>query len=295
MNILDLHRRFRRYCALEEGLSPVTIKSMKSYVTTFVRRTKAENIGNITLDVLREFFYEGKEVHQWSYSHYVNHRKYMKKFLDWCVKDGYLKTNPALEIQKPKKPQSLPRRLTDIEAQKILYTTFNYPWRYTFEMFRNYAILATFLYTGLRCKELLELRVTDVNLSSGNILVVNGKGTKDRNIPIHFKLKRILQNYISEVKRLKKNSPYLFTGVQSEKPLSYKNISSICKKISIETGVKFTPHCLRHTFGSVSVEQGLNVVKLQSIMGHSSLVSTMIYLKMSSKSLQESLNKLELF
>ncbi|MFH1533330.1 MAG: tyrosine-type recombinase/integrase [Nitrospirota bacterium] len=262
---------------------------------TFVKRSGTENVRDITLNVLREFFYEGKEVYQWSYSHYVNHRKYMKKFLDWCVKNGYLKANPALEINKPKKPQSLPRRLTDIEAQKILYTTFNYPWCYTFEMYRNYAILATFLYTGLRCKELLELCVTGVNLSSGNILVVNGKGTKDRNVPIHFKLKRILQNYVNEKKRLKKNSPYFFTGVKSNKPLSYKNASAICKKVSIEAGVKFTPHCLRHTFGSVSVEQGLNVVKLQSIMGHSSLASTMIYLKMSSKSLQESLNKLELF
>ena len=295
MNILELHPKFRRECALGEGLSHKTIQGLKSSIMVFMKRTGAENLKDITEDLLREFFYEGQEVYQWSHSSIVNYKNNLKKFLDWCINQGYIKKNPISGIKTPKKPKSLPRRLTYDAAQRILQVTLNYEWRYEFEHSRNYAIIAAFLYTGLRANELLNLQLIDVNLAAGNILVRNGKGAKDRNLPIHFKLKYILKHYLADRKRLGKNSEYLFTSVRSDLPLSYKNLYIICKKISIEAGIKFTAHCLRHTFGSVAVEQGMGLVQLKEIMGHSDVSSTMIYMKMSSKGLHESLNKLELF
>src|SRR5690606_128358 len=109
----------------------------------------------VTPEILQEFFYEGSERHQWSYWHYVNHHKYLKKFLDWCVNRGHLKVNPILGLGKPKKPQSLPRRLSYAEAQAVLYASFNHKWRYSFERSRNHALIATLLYTGLRAAEAL--------------------------------------------------------------------------------------------------------------------------------------------
>jgi site-specific recombinase XerD len=94
---------------------------------------------------------------------------------------------------------------------------------------------------------------------------------------------------------LKKHTEYLFTSIRGNKPLRYKNLNVLCKKLSEETGISFTAHCLRHTFGSVSIEQGIGLVQLKEIMGHSDISSTMIYLKMSSKGLKESINKIELF
>ena len=87
----------------------------------------------------------------------------------------------------------------------------------------------------------------------------------------------------------------MFVGAQSNFPLQYRDVAKICRKISAKSGVGFTPHCLRHTFGSVAVEQGIGVVQLKEIMGHSDIASTMIYMSMSSKNLQESLNRVELF
>lgn len=295
MNILELNKRFRRYCALEEQLSEITIRAYKIAVEAFAKRTGAKNLKDVTLDVLREFFYEGMEKYQWSYWSFDNYHKYLKKFLNWCVEEGYMKVNPVLEIKKPKKPMHLPRRLTYEEAQTILKVALNFPWRYEFEHARNYAIIATFMYAGLRCQELLNLQLIDVNLESGNILVRSGKGNKDRNVPIHTKLRYILKHYCQDYRRLGKQSEHFFTSVRSNSPLAYKDISKLCRKISIESGVKFTPHCLRHTFGSVAVEQGIGLVQLKEIMGHSDISSTMIYMKMSSKSLMESLNRIELF
>jgi site-specific recombinase XerD len=268
---------------------------MKASLETFVKRTGATELQDITLSTLRDFFYQGMEEYEWSYWTFMNYYKYLKKFLDWCVKQVYVKSNPILEIIKPKKPQSLPRRLTHEEGQKLLLESFSYDWRYEFERSRNYAIIATFLYTGLRCNELINLNLADINLNTGNILVRSGKGNKDRNVPIHHKLKYALKRFLDERNRLRKRSEFLFVGAASNMPLLYKDVSRLCKKISHSTGVSFTPHCLRHTFGSVAIEQGVGLPQLQAIMGHSSIASTMIYVKMSSKGLKNSIDKVEFF
>lgn len=295
MNILELHVKFRRYCSFEEQLSETTVKAFKIAIGAFVKRTGAQNLCDITLDILRRFFHEGMERNQWSYSSFVNYHKYLKKFLEWCVKEKYLTVDPILDIKKPKKPRNLPRRLSYEDAQKLLHCVFGCKWFYGFECPRNYAIIATFLYTGLRARELMNLRLVDVNLESGNILIMRGKGNKDRNVPIHSKLIHILRYYIRERERWNKESEYLFIGAQSNLPLQYRDVAKICRKISVESKVGFTPHCLRHTFGSVAVEQGIGIVQLKEIMGHSDIKSTMIYMSMSSKNLKESLNKVELF
>lgn len=295
MNILELHQRFRRYCAIEEGLSSETIRSFASSITTFTNRTSVENIGDITPEILREFFYEGREKYQWSYASYVNHHKYFKKFFNWCIERGYLTMNPVLDIKRPKKPERLPRRLTHEEAQTVLYASFNHQWRYAFERTRNHAIIAVLLFAGLRAKELLNLQLMDVNLDAGVLLVRAGKGNKDRYVPIHHKLSYILKRYLTDRKRIGKQSPYLFTAVCRDGRLTYKALSKLCRKLSIETGIKFTAHCLRHTFGSVAIEQDMGLVQLKEIMGHSNILSTMIYLKMSPQGLKTSLDRIELF
>ncbi|MBN2527757.1 MAG: tyrosine-type recombinase/integrase [Deltaproteobacteria bacterium] len=252
-------------------------------------------LDDIGVELLRDFFYEGKERFHWSYWHYCNHYKYLKKFLGWCVENGYSKVNPMDKIRKPKKPQSLPRRLTHQQAQSILYTSFNYRWRYKFERPRNHAIIATLLYTGLRARELINLQMVDVNLGADVILVRSGKGNKDRYVPVHSKLSYILKQYLIERMATGKMSPYFFTSALRDEPLCYQALGKICRRISGATGVKFTPHCLRHTFGSVAIEQDMGLVQLKEIMGHSNISSTMIYLKMSPAGLKTSLNRLDLF
>ena len=252
-------------------------------------------MNDITLECLQEFFYEGKEKYQWSYWTFLNHYKYLNKFLRWCVNQKYIKENPIPQIHKPKKPQNLPRRLTQEEGQKILCSTFNYHWPYDFQQTRNYAITATFLFSGIRASELINLSVTDIDLDNSQIFIRSGKGNKDRYVPMHYKLKNALRRYESDKRRLGKNSIYYFTSVRSNKPITYKVVSKICKTVSQFSNVRFTPHQLRHTFASVSIEQGMGLVQAKEILGHSNIQSTMIYLKMTPQGLKDSLNKIELF
>jgi site-specific recombinase XerD len=294
-SLLQLHRRFRRYCAVEEGLRPRTVAMLESCMKTFVNRSHVQGLHEVTLEVLQDFFYEGRERRQWSYWHYANHHKYLRKFLDWCVSRGHLKENPILGIKKPPKPQSLPRRLSYAEAQAVLYASFNHKWRYSFERARNHAMIATLLYTGLRAAELLALHVIDLSPESGTLLVRAGKGGKDRYVPVHRKLRYILKQYLQDRQRLGKTTPYLFTSSTRDQPIAYKTLGKICRTLSKATGVRFTPHCLRHTFGSVAIEQQMGLVQLKEIMGHSSISSTMLYLRMSPQGLRESLDRIDLF
>lgn len=295
MNILELYQRFHRYCAIEEGLALNTLKDLKSKIGAFVRRTGAVEISEVSLDLVQTFFYEGHDRYQWSYSTYANYHKYLKKFFAWCVEREHMKKNPIQEIKKPKRPHRLPRRLKEEDIQKILYTTFSINYRYGFEQTRNYAIMATYVYTGLRRTELIKLQLTDIDLENSTILVRQAKGNKDRVVPIHYKLKPILERYLSERKKSRKESLNLFVGARGSNPLTESGIKGIYKKIRKASGVHFTPHQLRHTFASVAVEQDLALPKVQQILGHSSLQSTMIYLKMSSKALSQGLNAVELF
>ncbi|MBN2086856.1 tyrosine-type recombinase/integrase [Candidatus Peregrinibacteria bacterium] len=225
----------------------------------------------------------------------MNYHKYLKKFFNWCVLNRYMKKNPILEIKKPKRPQRLPRRLTEDEARKILYTAFSHSWRYEYERSRNHAIIATLLYSGLRRNELLNLELMDVNLDTGILLIRQGKGGKDRYVPIHHKLKYVLKRYLTDRKIAKKESMYLFVSSQSNRPLTESGIKGIFQTLRKMTNIYFTPHQLRHTFGSVAVEQNVALPKVQQIMGHSDIQSTMIYVKMSSKALSAGLNAVELF
>ena len=72
MNILELHNRFRRYCLVEEGLADTTIRDLKSTIRTFLKRTGAKNISDLNLALVKEFFYEGKELYSWSYYRFIN-------------------------------------------------------------------------------------------------------------------------------------------------------------------------------------------------------------------------------
>lgn len=291
----DLIPQFLRYCSLEENLTPATVKGIKGALWTFVRRTGIQNMSEITVDVLRNFFYEGREQHHWSTSNFLNYRKYLKKFFDWCVRREYCKINPVLDIKKPKLEKTLPRVLTKTQAQSILCASLTHNWFYSFERYRNYAIIATMLFTGIRANELLNLKITDVNLVSERIFIHAGKGRKDRYVPVHRTLRVILESYIKERQRWHKTSEYFFTGAQSNEPLAYKHLSTVCKKISQSTGFKFTPHTLRHTCATEMLNQKLDIFKVSTILGHNDIKTTAIYLHTATESLQQSLNALDLY
>jgi len=175
------------------------------------------------------------------------------------------------------------------EVQKVFECARQYNWLYKFERTRNMAILFTFLYTGIRLNELLHLRIQDVNIDSHEIYIHKAKGGKNRTVPIHTELAVVIRDYINEREDVGKISKWFFTGIHSNKRLYEKNIHEICRKLSIKSGIKFTPHMLRHTFARMVCEADVNLYKLKELLGHSHVNTTQIYLSVSNEGMKKSL------
>lgn len=294
MDILELHRRFRQYCAIEKGWSPITIKGHKATIICFQNRTGLRDLCSVDEQVLRDWFYEGRSTYEWSASHYRNCWIYLKQFFDWCIKSGFLSTNPITAIEKPKRDKRLPRRISKEDAEKLLYTAFNMTWRYQHESYRNYAMIATVLNCGIRAKELLGMETTDVDLPNHEILIREGKGCKDRIVFINSKLSRVLRNYSQNLRELDLHSRYYFCSVRGNS-LTYKNLWNMLRRVCHEARVRTSCHQLRHTFASTCIENGCNPYELQQIMGHSSFETTERYLSLTPAKAKSNFLKIDLF
>jgi site-specific recombinase XerD len=122
-------------------------------------------------------------------------------FFRWCRQEGHITSNPIESIEVPKLERKIPTKLTKQEAMRILEMVDNFPYQHPFLRFQTYAIFATFIYTGIRKKELLNLKFTDVDIENLSLFIRQGKGSKDRIIPINYKLAKALQKYLEYRKK----------------------------------------------------------------------------------------------
>ena len=139
---------------------------------------------------------------------------------------------------------------------------------------RDRAILELLYSCGLRVAELCNLRWDDVNSGTRTLRVHNGKGSKDRFVPIG---ERALDSLLA----MPMNSPRVF-------PLTRASVWNIVKACASRAGLKnVSPHTLRHTFATHLLEGGANLRAIQELLGHSSVVTTQIYTHVSKKRLRE--------
>ena len=163
--------------------------------------------------------------------------------------------------------ESLPKFLKKSEVEEILERAQN-------EETEHYLILLTLWRSGIRVSELTNLKVEDLDLENNRIEIRGGKGGKDRVVPLHPELKSNLKTYI-DIKCLKSNE-ILF---------DYSNrwIQKIVKKYVSDDKKWVHPHTFRHSFSVHVLNSGLDSRKLQKMLGHSSLVTTEIYLDLTAK------------
>ncbi|MEZ5196417.1 MAG: tyrosine-type recombinase/integrase [Bacteroidales bacterium] len=294
MNLPGLLRQFKQYCLIERGMTAKNHQSIIRNMKSLAEFAQTENVKKLDEGMIREFLMENSRKRGWSPKTFRTYLQNLSCFFGWCEKKGYITKNPTLRIEKPKLPKRLPRCLTKYQASTILNNASFYHWRYDIEKYRNEAIIYTFLFTGIRLQELLLLQMSDVNLEYGEITIIQGKGRKDRIVPIHPRLTIVFRRYLKERKRVGKCSKWFFTGIHSNKRLYEKNVREICSKISKQSGIKFSPHVLRHTFARLSIDANLNLFKLKEILGHSEVSTTQIYLSVSTESMKKSFNNLQL-
>jgi site-specific recombinase XerD len=294
MNISIQLPLFKRYAIYERGMthkSCLTILQITRKLDSFL---DSKNIERISTNDILEYLYENRELRGWTPKTFCNQRQALLTFFRFCCKREMIKKNPVTSIDKPKLPKALPRSLSKKEVHKLLDHFEVFEWQTDFERIRNNCIFKTFLFTGLRLNELLSLKNSDVILSERTIKVIKGKGNKDRTIPIHNDLYNILNAYRKSKQKKHLNSFYFFVSQRKGKKLTDKNLYAIFSKIKKATGIYFTPHMLRHTFGKCSIEANLNVFKLKEILGHSNVSTTQIYMSVSMENIKTSFVSLPL-
>jgi site-specific recombinase XerD len=185
----------------------------------------------------------------------------------------------------------LPTRLTRQDAMKLLEVVYNYPYEYAYLRYRNHAIFSTFLFAGLRKSELLQLKLTDVDIPNLSIFVNQGKGNKDRILPMTYTLAESLKRYLIERKKLGRTCPEFFVSLNLNSGYTKNGLKRLVVKIRKASAINFTIHKLRHTFATLMLEGGCDIYSLSKMMGHSDIKTTTIYLSASAEHLRSQVSK----
>lgn len=292
MNILQLHASFCEEARLIKNFTPATIKWYCATLQAFLKfHPNLENLQEVNQEVLRQFLYNGRLNRNWTADTFLNHYKGLKSFLKWNVKRGNLVSNPIEQIEKPKLEKKLPKRISKQDALKVLEHSFHQPYAYRYQRYRDRAVFAVMIYAGLRSKEVLGLKMNDIDLQNSVISVVNGKGGKDRVVPICSSLKNILEEFQKDRTRLKKEEIQFFCRLRGNGPFTCNGLKKVVERLKERSGVNFSPHKLRHTFATMMLEGGCDIFTLSKMLGHSDIKTTTIYLSASVKHMQEQIMK----
>jgi site-specific recombinase XerD len=259
------------------------------------RESNVNSLTGLTKENIQDFLLNMKESRGWTASTFRNHRQNIATFCNWLIEERLVKTNPVNNISKPKLPKHTPRYIKRDDLRKIEAAILRVKWPSLYIRMRNAAIYHTFLLSGLRLSELLALRIEDFNTDELTILVRQGKGRKDREVPIHPKLLNVLAQFQEHRKTLKHGSPYFFASEYSESAVTTKTIHIAFRRISRVAGVSFTPHKLRHTFAREAINKGLGLYQTKNILGHACISTTQRYLSIANEDLQRSFHGIEMF
>jgi integrase/recombinase XerD len=173
-------------------------------------------------------------------------------------------------IPQPKRPKTLPILLSPAEVAALLHA----PRR-----LKSQAILTTLYAAGLRVSELCHLQLTDVDSARMVLRIRQGKGQQDRYVMLAPQLLSLLRQYWQQYKP----RPWLFPGRQPTQPLSRKTVYVLCQQAGVraQLGKAVHPHMLRHAFASHLLDAGVDLRRLQLLLGHRSIRTTTRYLHVS--------------
>lgn len=292
MNIKDLHDQFCEYQLTIRNFQPDTIQNYKSNIDLFLQLLPhIQRVEHITPQDANHFFYTGMRERGWKPITFISHHKNLAVFLKWCIKRGFITENPLKDIEKPRLEKKLPTRLTKQQAMHLLQVVATMPWHNELIRSRNYAIFATLLYCGLRKGEILKLRYSQVDLQNMTIFIQQGKGNKDRMVPIPYPLKVVLDRYMIEREKTRKYTDAFFVSMTFDAGISDSALMRLVGDVKKASGIYFYLHMLRHTFATLMLEGGCDIYSLSKMMGHADISTTTIYLSASTEHLRAQILK----
>ena len=279
LNMIDeeLVESFLNYLIVECGLSENTIKGYKSDLRNFSNYLKNKGIkrfqdlrANMIVNYIEKEKQRGLSENSISRSLVT-----AKMFYKYMITEGKISRNPMSSISSPKLQKHLPEVLHYKAVEKMLQV----PNCNEKLGIRDKAILELMYATGARVSEVASIKVSWVSLDYG-FIKCQGKGSKQRIVPIGTKAVNSVRKYLQDVRPLLskgKDGETLFLS-RTGKKLRRENIWELVRKYAKCAGIKnVSPHTLRHSFATHLLEGGADLRSVQEMLGHANISTTQIY------------------
>ena len=208
----------------------------------------------------------------------------IRSFYQYETKNKKVEEDPTEGIQSPKIEKRVPNVLTSKEVALLLEQPKNVDLKGT----RDKAMLEFAYATGMRVTEIISLNIDDINLEQGYATCKNGK--KERTVPIGNMSLKALKDYIENARNIMikdENEKALFVNVNGQR-LTRQGFWKIIKYYKEQAHIDkdITPHVLRHSFATHLLQNGADLKSIQTMLGHSDILSTQIYMQFQDETLK---------
>ncbi|WP_154886856.1 tyrosine recombinase XerC [Longibaculum muris] len=289
----DFRGRMQEYLDVlkyQKNYSDLTIQAYQRDIEQFflyLREECIEDLSDVQYSFLRGYL---SSLHQQNLSaKTINHKmSSLRGFYRYLQNQEYINDNPFLLVDSLKESQRNPDFLYIDEMVALLDSIdITAPLGK-----RNKAMLELMYASGLRCREVVELTLAQIDFSR-QLLLIHGKGKKDRYVPFHDFAKECLQDYL-ETERLelmaKKHQEHHFVFVNKfGGQMTNRGIEDIVNRVTqnYDPTKKIHPHTFRHSFATHLLQQGVDIRLVQELLGHSSLSTTQVYTHVTNQHLKE--------
>jgi integrase/recombinase XerD len=278
---LRLASSFLDYLKVEKGLAPLSVAAYKSDLEQFsqyllqrkrgLRDAKRQDLKDF-LNALLSNGVDGRSV--------ARKLSALRHFYKYLLLDRYLQVDPTLNIDTPRQWKVLPKSLAADEIETVLQGPPRAKDDRTSQALglRNRAMLEVFYAGALRVSEVISLKIEDLKLEMGYVLV-RGKGDKERVVPLGKSAQDFLQEYLRDARPVLaagKSEPVLFIA-RGAKAISRQRVWQMVNAASAQSGRHASPHMLRHSCATHMVENGADLRTVQTILGHADISTTQVY------------------
>jgi integrase/recombinase XerD len=294
LNPLQKHKDDFVRWTIAVGLSEQTAVTRRSALDHFIRWCDARGI--VRLDDIDRDMLEAYQVALASYrkangeplerTTQLSRLNPLKAFGTWLARTRRMEIDPCREMQLPKQPWRLPRRIPTVREMRTILALADGSSPATI---RDRAIMEVLYCTGLRRMELARLRFCDVNVEGGTVHVRAGKGGRDRVVPLGGRASGWIERYLREVR------PRLASGLDRGElfltdygePFLRNRLGDRVRRYVARQGLPGACHVFRHACATHMLENGADVRFIQAMLGHAQLSTTEIYTQVSISKLKE--------
>ena len=262
------------------GYSRNTLQTYKSELLQLLQLLKQKPVDTLTPDDLRRYMVYTMEKEGLSEFSAHSRLNALKFYFEQVLK----REKFFWQIPRPKKPQQLPKVLSERELERMFSAIGN---------LKHKALLFTAYSAGLRVSEVVNLRIADIDSGRMQIRVENAKGKKDRYVGLSMLLVDVLRAYLRKAKP--RPRMYLFEGERPGQPYTRRSAQLVFHKARQGAGIQkqVSFHVLRHSFATHLLEKGIDIRYIKDLLGHFSIKTTERYLHVKKEELLTIVNPLD--